>query len=186
MFDGLFIVFVVATALDVVALGLTAAFLDSRWSAANLLFRFAVTVLVVAAFSAGGLALGRVGTAYVDGQTATWFAASLMFLLTIKLVYDGLKTAQIRRSINPTIFSGLLTLSCLTGINTFIYSIGFGLLGTGCRQVVWYAPLFLAALLLTSIFGARQQRLHHVYNGWIQAAVALFSSILIIYNNQIC
>jgi hypothetical protein len=31
MFDGLFIVFVVATALDVVALGLTAAFLDSRW-----------------------------------------------------------------------------------------------------------------------------------------------------------
>lgn len=185
MFDGLFILFVVATGLDVVALGLTAAFLDSRWSVANLLLRFAVTVVVVAALSACGLALGHMGTAYVDGQTTTWFAASLMFLLTVKLVYDGFKTAQIRRSINPTVMSGLLTLSCLTGINTFIYSIGFGLLGTSCSQVVWYAPVFLAALLLTSIFGARQQRLHHVYNGWIQAAVALFSSILIIYNNQI-
>ena len=181
----LFLMFAVASTLDVVQMGLTAAFLDKRWSAGAVLLRFAVSAAIVMLLSAGGLALGYLGTAWLDGTTATWFAASLMFLLTVKLVYDGLKTAHMRRSINPTIISGLAALSVLTGINTFIYSIGFGLLNVSCSMVWYYAPLFFAAMLITSIAGRGQTRLHHIYNGWIQAALALFGSILIIYNNQI-
>lgn len=185
MAEWLFALFAVATTLDIVSMGLTAAFLDKKWSAKSLLLRFAVTVAIVMPLAAAGLAIGHFGTAYLDGQTATWFAASLMFLLSVKLVYDGLKTAQIRRSINPIAMSGLLVLSCLTGINVLIYTIGFGLLNLSFEAVLWYAPLFFAALLITSIFGRRQTRLHHVYNGWILAAVALFGALLTIYNNQL-
>lgn len=181
----LFLMFAVASTLDVVAMGLTAAFLDKRWAAGTFLLRFAVSAAVVMLLAAGGLALGYLGTAWLDGTTATWFAASLMFLLAVKLVYDGLKTSQMRRSINPTIISGLVVLSVLTGLNAFIYSIGFGLLNVSYSIVWYYAPLFFAALLITGIAGRKQTRLHHIYNGWIQAALALFSSILIIYNNQI-
>ena len=181
----LFLIFAVASTLDVVSMGLTAAFLDKQWSVSAVLLRFAVSTAIVMLLAAGGLALGYLGTAWLDGTTATWFAASLMFLLAVKLVYDGLKTSQMRRSINPTAISGLAALSVLTGINTFIYSIGFGLLNVSCSKVWYFAPLFFAALLITSIAGRKQTRLHHIYNGWIQAALALFSSILIIYNNQI-
>lgn len=181
----LFLIFVVASTLDVVSMGLTAAFLDKKWSAGAVMLRFAVSAAVVMLLAAAGLALGHMGTAWLDGTTATWFAASLLFLLSVKLVYDGLKTSQMRRSINPTVVSGLLALSVLTGINTLIYSIGFGLLNVSCSMVWFYAPMFFAALLITSIAGRRQTRLHHIYNGWILAALALFSSILIIYNNQI-
>lgn len=177
--------FVMATTLDIVSMGLTAAFLDRCWSLKNLLLRFAVSAAIVMLLAVGGLAVGRFGIAYLDGQTATWFAASLMFLLSVKLVYDGLKTAQIRRSINPTAISGLLVLSCLTGINTLIYAIGFGLLNLDFKAALWYAPLFFAALLITSLAGRRQTRLHHIYNGWILAAVALFGALLTIYNNQL-
>lgn len=181
----LFAMFVMATTLDIVSMGLTAAFLDKKWSLKSLLLRFAVAAAIVILLAAGGLAIGQFGTAYLDSQTATWFAASLMFLLTVKLVYDGLKTAQIRRSINPTAMSGLLALSCLTGINVLIYTMGFGLLSLSFKAVLWYAPLFFVALLMTSIFGRRQTRLHHIYNGWILAAVALFGALLTIYNNQL-
>lgn len=177
--------FVVASTLDVVSMGLTAAFLDKRWSVGSFLLRFAVSAAVVMLLAVGGLTLGYLGTAWLDGITATWFAASLLFLLAVKLVYDGLKTSQMRRSINPTVMSGLAALSVLTGINAFIYSIGFGLLSVSCKMVWYYAPLFFLALLVTTIAGRGQTRLHHIYNGWIQAALALFSSILIIYNNQI-
>ena len=185
MAEWLFAMFAVASALDIVSMGLTAAFLDRRWSAANLLLRFVVTTLIVGALALGGLALGHLGADYLDRSTGIWFAASLMFLLAVKLVYDGLKTAKIKRSINPTAISGLLTLSCLTGINAFIYAIGFGLLGLEYKAVVWYAPLFFAALLITSLAGIKQQRLHHIYNGWIQTAVALFGALLTIYNNPL-
>ncbi|MBQ4230151.1 MAG: hypothetical protein II671_01215, partial [Salinivirgaceae bacterium] len=114
----LFLIFVVASTLDVVSMGLTAAFLDKKWSAGAVMLRFAVSAAVVMLLAAAGLALGYMGTAWLDGTTATWFAASLMFLLSVKLVYDGLKTSQMRRSINPTVVSGLLALSVLTGINT--------------------------------------------------------------------
>ena len=186
MAEWLFALFVLATTLDIVSMGLTAAFLDQKWSAGAFLLRFVVSAAVVMLLSAGGLAIGRFGIAYLDGQTAIWFAASLMFLLSVKLVYDGLKTAQMRRSINPTAVSGLAALSCLTGINALIYSMGFGLLNLSCTKVLWYAPLFFAALLVTSIAGLRQKRLHHIYNGWILAAVALFGALLTIYNNQVC
>ena len=185
MAEWLFAMFVMATTLDIVSMGLTAAFLDRCWSLKNLLLRFAVSAAIVMLLAVGGLALGRFGIAYLDGQTAIWFAASLMFLLSVKLVYDGLKTAQIRRSINPTAISGLFALSCLTGINTFIYAIGFGLLNLDFKAALWYAPMFFAALLITSLAGRRQTRLHHIYNGWILAAVALFGALLTIYNNQL-
>ena len=185
MAEWLFAMFVMATTLDIVSMGLTAAFLDRCWTAKNFMLRFVVSSVTVMLLAAGGLAAGRFGMAYLDGQTATWFAASLMFLLAVKLVYDGLKTARIRRSINPTLLSGLVILSCLTGINAFIYSIGFGLLNLDFKAVLWYAPLFFAALLVTGLAGLRQKRLHHIYNGWIMAAVALFGALLTIYNNQL-
>ena len=181
----LFLIFAAASTLDVVSMGLTAAFFDRKWSLGALLLRFAVSAAIVTLFVMGGLALGRMGTAWLDGTTAIWFAASLMFLLAVKTVYDGLKNAKIRRSINPTVMSGLVALSVLTGINAFIYSIGFGLLNVGLKWAACYAPLFFVALFITSVAGRRQTRLHHIYNGWILAGVALFSSILIIYNNQI-
>ena len=177
--------FAVASALDVLSMGLTAAFLDRRWTLSAFVLRFVVSTATVALLAAGGFAIGRFGTAWLDGRTATWFAASLMFLLSLKMVYDGLKTARIKRTINPTVMSGLASLSCLTGINAFIYAIGFGLLGLGLKAVLWYAPLFFVALLVASLVGARQQRLHHIYNGWILAAVALFGALLTIYNNQL-
>lgn len=181
----LFLIFAAASTLDMVSMGLTAAFFDRKWSFGQFLLRFAVSASIVMLLVIGGLALGRMGTAWLDGAMAMWFAASLMFLLSVKTVYDGLKNAKIRRSINPTVTSGLVALSVLTGINAFIYSIGFGLLNVGWQWAVCYAPLFFAALLITSIAGRGQTRLHHIYNGWILAGVALFSSILIIYNNQI-
>lgn len=185
MAEWLFAMFVVASTLDIVSMGLTAAFLDRKWTVSAFLFRFAISTSIVMLLAAGGLGIGRFGIAYLDGQTATWFAASLMFLLSVKMVYDGLKTARLKRSINPTSPGGLLTLSCLTGINVLIYSIGFGLLDLDCKAVLWYAPLFFAALLVTGIAGAKQQRLHHIYNGWILAAVSLFGALLTIYNNQL-
>ena len=185
MAEWLFAMFALASALDVVSMGLTAAFLDRRWSLPTFALRFVVSAGVSMLFALGGLAIGRFGTAYLDGQTATWFAASLMFLLSVKMVYDGLKTARIKRTINPTAISGLLTLSCLTGINVFIYTIGFGLLNLGYKAVMWYAPLFFVALLVAGIAGAGQKRLHHIYNCWILAALALFGALLTIYNNQL-
>lgn len=177
MAENLFIAFAVATTLDIVALGLTAWFIDRDFSVGKFTVRFLVTSSVVALLALGGVLLGRVGTHYVDSSTCMWFASSLMFLLSVKAIYDGLKTAKLKRSINPTAFSGLLSLSILAGINAFIYSLGFGLMNVDCGVVLWFFPFFLVALILSSIIGRRQTRLHHIYNGWIFALVALFGAI---------
>lgn len=177
MAEYLFLTFAVASTLDIVALGLTASFFDKKWSLKDLLVRFLTTTLTVCLLVLGGMALGKLGTQYVDGTLANWFASSLMFLLAVKMVFDGLKTAKFKRSINPTVFSGLLALSVFTGINAFIYSLAFGLMNVRYSMVWWFAPLFFAALLATSILGRRQQRLHHIYNGWIMVLVALFGAI---------
>lgn len=177
MAEYLFIAFAVATTLDIVALGLTASFFDRGFSIGKFIVRFMVTSLVVALLALGGVLLGQIGTHYVDSSTCMWLASSLMFLLSVKAVYDGLKTAKLKRSINPTVFSGLLSLSVLAGINTFLYSLGFGLMNVDCGVVLWFFPLFLVALILSSLIGRKQTRLHHIYNGWIFALVALFGAI---------
>ena len=143
MAENLFIAFAVATTLDIVALGLTASFFDRGFSIGKFIVRFMVTSLVVALLALGGVLLGQIGTHYVNSSTCIWLASSLMFLLSVKAVYDGLKTAKLKRSINPTVFSGLLSLSVLAGINTFLYSLGFGLMNVGCGVVLWFFPLCL-------------------------------------------
>lgn len=181
----IFIALTLCTTLDVVAIGLVCAFFDKKWQITNLLLRYIILTPIISVFALIGMSLGKLASGFMPEIYVHWYAASLWLILTIKLVYDGLKTARIKRTINPSITSGLLAHTVFIGINTLIYSLGAGLLNTNYKLILWYAPLFFIALLLTSIFGRQQNKLHHVYNGWIMAIVTLFCALYTVFSNQL-
>ncbi|MBI9067121.1 MAG: manganese efflux pump [Salinivirgaceae bacterium] len=57
-----------------------------------------------------------------------WYAATILFIFSLKLMYDGSKLSAIKRTINPIDKKGLLYLSILIAINAFFIGLAFGFL----------------------------------------------------------
>ncbi len=181
----LYILLLAGTAIEVVAAALVSMFIQQQISFKNIVIQFVVFTCMVGLLSGTGIFIGNKISTWQPDQTSMWLSASLLFVLTIKLVYDGTRTAVIRQQINPTGMSGILTLAALSGINTFIYSVAMGLSGMSPLAAKWIVPLFFVSIVSASIIGIKQRHLHKFYSDWVLAAISLFCSLLIIYNNRI-
>ena len=179
----LFIILLIASTLNVTEIGYVAAFLEQKFILKKVLFRFVVcSAIVVALMCLGGL-LGKFGLQFLESYLNNWFAASLLFVLSLKSAYDAVKLAPSKRAINPTFFGGLLSSTTFVAINAFIYMLALGFLQMPIFPIVLLTiPMFLVALLIVGIVGIRQQKIPRIQSEWILSAISLLCSLIIIYN----
>lgn len=105
-------------------------------------------------------------------QWASWYAATILFMLALKLLYDGIKMHKQRQTLNPLDKKGMLAIAAYISINNFFTGLAFGLLEIQ-NSMIWYAFIFyIIAASLGYSAGFKLKKL-------ISLRIAIFTSIII-------
>lgn len=170
MLEVLFFVAIFILSVDVFIAGSVAGFLQ-RTTDFKLIFRLQVFLaFCTSAFFLLGLVVGKLGGTYFS-QWSVWYASTIIFLLALKMLYDGLRMHKIRKSINPIDKSGLVALTAMVSINTFFTGIGFGLLNLNYNYFWFVIILFVLVVTLGYFSGFKLKKL-------IGLRVELFAALL--------
>jgi putative Mn2+ efflux pump MntP len=177
----LFILFAAALCVDVFNIGMVSFFIYRKFSFVNFLKTLIVPVIIIFLGIVAGLLAGNWGMNLVPAMTK-WLSASFFFVLGAKMVLDAFRFAHLKRQVNPTHLTGLISLSVFIALNALLGAIGFGFLGMVFANIWYVLPVFLLFFISSVVTGLKVKRLYKLYSEWILAAVSLFCAVLILYN----
>ncbi|HAM97103.1 MAG TPA: hypothetical protein DCQ26_00680 [Marinilabiliales bacterium] len=179
MTNGLFIVATAILSVELFSIGLVSRFLEKRSTWIGFLkvcipFVSSSIILIL------GLLLGTI-MGGLFSATRHWYAATLLFMLSIKLFYDAKKLTQAKRSINPLDTKGLLLLAAFAGINTFFVGISFGLAKLSF-PISFFGILVLFLGTISGFFwGIFAKRLFLKQFDWVAAFVFLVIALFLVF-----
>lgn len=177
MEKALYIITLFCVLVDLFLMGSVAGFLQKKIVVVDF-FRFLIPTLIIASLLAAGLFLGKYVSLFFEDYRV-WYAATILLILSFKLMYDGLKLNQLKKAMNPLDRKGILYLSVLIGINAFFIGAAFGLLGIP-NKVLVYSILSLYFILVAGYFrGLSLKKLMAVKNDLWFAAVLLIIAMVI-------
>lgn len=129
-----------------------------------------------------GLFLGNVvGDAWP--QFNNWYAASLFFIFSIKMLFDGFKLNRLKRSVNPIDKQGYRILTVLMIINSFFVGLGFGLLEQTVIKLLYGLTIFVFFALVGYLMGFGMKKLKQGRYELFAAIFYLVIAIAIAINN---
>lgn len=137
---------------------------------------------VVFVFLIGGTFLGTSSVKLLNGNNL-WYASTILFILGIKMFYDGIKLHKSKQLINPVHIKGLIILSVLTGLNSFFVGLGFGLMQIPIIFIYVGFIIFFAGVLWGFIVGKKLKKLNahrfEFFLGIIYIIIAVISACLL-------
>ena len=132
---------------------------------------------IVAVFLIIGSFIGK-SLVNILAESNTWYAATILFILGIKMFYNGVKLHKAKQLINPLDNKGLIVLAILVGLNAFFVGISFGLMQISSSLIFASFSILFAGLLLGYSMGLKLKNLNpHRYEfllGIIYIIIALF------------
>lgn len=108
-----------------------------------------------------------------------WYAATILFIFSFKLMYDGIKLNALKKSINPIATKGLFYLSILAAINVWFIGVAFGLLSINYQAIVYSAVSIYMILVAGYLKGFGLKKLMNFRNDLFFAAIFLIIAIII-------
>lgn len=116
-------------------------------------------------------------------QFSAWYAASLFFIFSIKMLFDGFKLNKLKRAVNPIDKQGYRILTLLVGINSFFVGLGFGLLEQSVTKFYFGLTIFVFFALVGYLMGFRMKKLNQGRYELLAAVFYLVIAIAIAINN---
>jgi putative Mn2+ efflux pump MntP len=113
-----------------------------------------VFFLLLGGYLLGGLLL------YLFGDSSSWYAATVMFVLGLKMFYDGVKTHKVKQQINPHDAKGLFILSVLVGLNAFFIGVSFGLLQLALNSIFISLAILISSVIGGYVYGVSLKKLN--------------------------
>lgn len=128
-----------------------------------------------------GIFIGQtVNTFYPE--YSLWYAATLFFIFSLKMVYDGFKLSPIKRSVNPIQSQGFVVLVSFIGINGFFLGLGFGLLAITLKQALISILVFIIFSLVGYLLGFKLKKLNKGRYELLAAIFYLIFAIVLVIN----
>ena len=113
----------------------------------NDLVKLVFATLLIVVFLVFGSLFGNLAVELLAGNSL-WYASTILFILGIKLFYNGIKLHKVKQQINPLQNKGLIVLSILIGLNAFFVGLSFGLIQLS-KSLIFssFTVLFIGILL---------------------------------------
>lgn len=115
--------------------------------------------LFIVVFIIIGSILGNTSVKVLS-DNSLWYAATVLFILGIKLFYDGIKLHKVKQLINPLDFKGLVILSILVGLNSFFVGLSFGLMQISILLIYLSFIVLVAGVILGYFVGLKSKNLN--------------------------
>jgi len=181
MLITIFFFSVLLVSIELAYIGKVTGFLQKKLSSADLI-KLLSSALIPFVFMYAGVTLGKFGIKYTAEYTQ-WYAATVFFILGVKLFYDGFRLHKIKQIINPLQNRGLLILAILTGINSFFAGLGFGLLNIKTLYVFYAIALLFTGILWGYFTGFTTKKLNsHQYEFFLGIIYIIIAIFIIIKN----
>ena len=100
--------------------GTIAGFMRKKFQMKDLL-RFLIPVIIIDLLLFIGLFTGN-GIAGLFEELKIWYAGTILFVLSLKLMYDGIKLNSLKKAINTSDNKGLIHISISSNIIIFVIS----------------------------------------------------------------
>lgn len=173
----LFFIAILCLTANLFFIGSVSAFINKMKPKAMIILLIYPTIIVFA--TSIGLYLGKILFPYLD-YLSNWYAATLLFLLSLKFMYSGFKLHTLKQSINPINKSGIITFSITFLINSLFVGFAFGLLQITYSQIFELTAVALLILFLGIITGLKIKKLYAFRYDLFSALFLLLLSILIV------
>ncbi len=166
---SLFLITVLVVSVNIFITGSVVGFLQKEADKKQL-FRLILTpTTLVAIVLLIGILIGKLFIPFFQNM-ASWNAATILFLLSLKLAYDGIRLHKIRQSVNPLNSQGLIAISTSIALNALFTGIAFGLLNIPYSYIIYAYAILLSAIFLGYSLGSKMKRL-------ISGRVDIFAAI---------
>ncbi|MGE4287618.1 MAG: manganese efflux pump [Salinivirgaceae bacterium] len=116
-------------------------------------------------------------------QFNNWYAASLFFIFSIKMLFDGFKLNKLKRAVNPIDKQGYRILTVLMVINSFFVGLGFGMLEQTTVKMFYGLTIFTIFALVGYLMGFQMKKLKQGRYELFAALFYLVIAIAIAINN---
>jgi putative Mn2+ efflux pump MntP len=133
MLIGLYFCAIFICSVELLFTGMVVGFFQKKF-VINDMLRFLLSALFATLLLGLGNFVGNIGNRLVTNYSI-WYAATVLFILGLKMFYDGLKLYKLKRFINPLDFKGSIVLAILAGLNAFFVGLSFGLLQIGIKYI---------------------------------------------------
>lgn len=173
----LFTITILAILTDLFLMGSIVGFFQKKIVPTDLA-KFLVPTIIISITLLVGVYLGS-QVAKLFAEYNVWYAATIIFVLSLKLMYDGIKLDKLKKSINPIDTKGLFYLSFLMAINAFFIGLAFGFLGLLITQVLYFIVSIYFAILAGYLKGFSLKKLIGFRNDLLFAAVFLIVALVI-------
>lgn len=105
-----------------------------------------------------GFLTGKLLTGWF-GDRSSWYGATILLFLGIKMFYDRIKLGKLKQLINPLENKGLVILTLLLGINVFFVGASSSLLSTSSQLIYISLPIMVSVVLLAYVLGFKIKNL---------------------------
>ncbi len=180
MLTGLFLGGIIVLSFDLFFTGQVTGFLQQKVNSFDL-FKFLVAALTVSVFLELGVLTGKLWN-YISSDYSNWYAATIFFVLTLKLVHDGRSLHKTKKSVNPLNPKGLIALTMFSAINAFLAGMGFGLINMDIKYVFLSFLIFYILILAGYIVGLKIRQLIDLKTEYVAAVVFITIAIVLIVN----
>jgi len=180
MVVGLFYLSLIIISIELLFIGLITGFYQKEFKIKDILLFFQTGIVVFIFLKLGQLLASA--TIKIAPQYSNWYAATILFVLGLKMFYDGIKMRKLKQYINPLEYKGLLIYGVLSGINSFFVGLTFGLLGIANQFLNRSAALFILVLVTGYIFGLKIVSQIKFKNEFIAGFLYIIMAIIIAKN----
>lgn len=112
-----------------------------------------------------------------------WYGSSILFVLSLKYMYDGLRMKKIKSSINPLDNQGLFVFLYTMGINGMFLGIAFGLFQLDLSINLYAFISTIVFVLIGFLIGTKMKKLIAIRYELIISILLLTSTIIIVTNS---
>jgi len=175
----LFLAALLVLSVDVFLTGTIVGFLQSKFSFKQLFKLQLVLAIIVSIVLLFGIILGKIFMSLYT-NLAVWYASTILFILSLKLFYDGIRLHKLRRTINPLDSKGLLAIATFLCLNAFFIGLSFGFLNISNISTLYALLILIGAVIFGYISGFKLKKLIAIRVELYEAIIFFIMAIFII------
>lgn len=175
---GLFLLAILVLSVDVFLMCAVAGFFQSKFNYKQLINLQFTLAFVVSFILFVGILIGKVFMSFYS-ELAVWYASTILFLLSLKLFYSGVRLFKLRKTINPTNSKGLLAITTSLSLNVFFIGMSFGFLNISNSATIYAFIVLVLAIVFGYVSGFKQKKLTAIRIELYEAIVYFIMAIFI-------
>ena len=179
----LFYCTVILLAIELSYIGKVLGFFQKKIIAKDIV-KLSIASLITVAFLALGSFVGYYGEVILVASSL-WYASTVLFIMGLKMFYNGAKLHKVKQLINPIHINGLLTLSTLVGLNSFFIGLSFGLIQIPIVTIYTSIGILFMGILLGYLAGLKLKVLNPHRYEFLLGFIYIIISIVLLLKYQL-